>query len=92
MRPAVHQPQARRGFGVILITHNVNHAFPVGDRFTILDRGRAKGTFDRGQITAAEMLEQMAGGAELAYLRHELEDVAPGATEPPIPPPGPAPA
>ncbi len=30
-----------QGIGVILITHNINHAFPVGDRFTILDRGTA---------------------------------------------------
>ena len=32
--------QARaRGIAVILITHNVHHAYPIGDRFTILNRG-----------------------------------------------------
>ena len=30
-----------RGLGIILITHNVNHAYPVGERFVILDRGQA---------------------------------------------------
>ena len=61
------------GIGVILITHNVNHAFPVGDRFTILDRGRLRGSFARGEVTPGELLEHMGGGAELDQLHHELE-------------------
>jgi len=61
------------GIGVILITHNVNHAFPVGDRFTILDRGRLRGSFAKDEITPGELLEHMAGGSELEQLRHELE-------------------
>jgi len=70
--------QARdSGVGVILITHNVNHAYPVGDRFTILDRGQMRGTFDKKDLTPAELLEHMGGGAELDELRHELEQ--PGA-------------
>jgi simple sugar transport system ATP-binding protein len=76
--------QAREsGIGVILITHNVNHAFPVGDRFSILDRGRLKGTYDKANITPAELLEHMGGGAELDELRHELEAVTGGPPEPP---------
>ena len=32
--------QARaRGLGVVFITHNVHHAYPIGDRFTLLNRG-----------------------------------------------------
>jgi simple sugar transport system ATP-binding protein len=61
------------GIGVILITHNINHAYPVGDRFTILDRGRMRGTFNKADLTPAELLEHMGGGAELDELRHELE-------------------
>jgi simple sugar transport system ATP-binding protein len=76
--------QARdQGVGVIFISHNVNHAYPVGDRFAILDRGRSKGTFDKADLTPTQLLEHMGGGAELAALRHELEqplpDVSPGA-------------
>jgi simple sugar transport system ATP-binding protein len=68
--------QARaRGLGVILITHNPSHAFPVGDRFTILDRGRSVGTFARDAITPGELLELMGGGAELEDLTHELESL-----------------
>jgi simple sugar transport system ATP-binding protein len=78
--------QARdQGVGVILITHNVNHAYPVGDRFTILDRGRSKGTFEKSDLTMSELLEHMGGGAELKELQHELEGS--GVTiEPPVPP------
>ena len=65
--------QARdRGLGVIFITHNPHHAYPVGDRFVILNRGRSVGTFDKSQIDLAELVRQMAGGRELAELQHEL--------------------
>ena len=81
--------QARdTGVGVILITHNVNHAFPVGDRFTILDRGRSKGNFSKAELTPARLLEFMGGGAELAELRHELEGVEGVDLDPPLPPTG----
>jgi simple sugar transport system ATP-binding protein len=32
------------GIGVIFITHNVHHAYLIGDRFTVLERGRNTGT------------------------------------------------
>jgi simple sugar transport system ATP-binding protein len=65
--------QARdRGLGVVLITHNPHHAYPVGDRFLLLNRGRSIGCFDKADITLAELTRQMAGGAELEALEHEL--------------------
>src|SRR6185437_7837146 len=39
-----------RGLGVIFITHNVHHAFPVADTITLLNRGRSLGTFRKGEI------------------------------------------
>jgi simple sugar transport system ATP-binding protein len=63
---------ARRGLGVIFITHNPNHAYPVGDRFLILNRGRSLGNFAKEQITQDELTSLMAGGAELRELQHEL--------------------
>ena len=81
--------QAReQGIGVILITHNINHAFPIGDRFTILDRGTAKGTFAKAELTPAQLLEHMGGGAELEEIRHELEGVPGVELEPPASPTG----
>jgi simple sugar transport system ATP-binding protein len=66
--------QARdRGVGVIFITHNPHHAFPVGDHFVLLNRGRVMGDYAKGQVTREELVRQMAGGAELEELTHALE-------------------
>jgi simple sugar transport system ATP-binding protein len=65
--------QARdRGLGVIFITHNPHHAYPVGDRFVILNRGRILGDWRKGEITRDELIKNMSGGAELDALEHEL--------------------
>jgi simple sugar transport system ATP-binding protein len=66
--------QARdRGLGVVLITHNPHHAYPVGDRFLLLKRGRSLGDFAKEEISLDELTGLMAGGAELAELTHELK-------------------
>lgn len=66
--------QAReRGLGVIFITHNPHHAFPVGDRFVALNRGRLMGNWARDEITRDELVQTMAGGAELDQITHELQ-------------------
>jgi simple sugar transport system ATP-binding protein len=66
--------QAReRGLGVIFISHNPHHAYPVGDRFLLLKRGRSIGYYTKEEISLAELTAQMAGGAELDELAHELE-------------------
>jgi len=62
----------RRDLGVIFITHNPNHAWPVGDRFMILNRGKSLGDFAKEEITLPELTGLMAGGAELDELHHEL--------------------
>jgi simple sugar transport system ATP-binding protein len=74
--------QAReRGLGVIFITHNPHHAYPVGDRFLLLNRGRSLGYYEKSQITRDELTGLMAGGAELEQLSHELEGVGGVAAE-----------
>ena len=66
--------QARdRGLGVIFITHNPHHAYPVGDRFVILNRGRLMGDWRKSEISRDELVKQMSGGAELDALEHELQ-------------------
>jgi simple sugar transport system ATP-binding protein len=66
--------QARdRGLGVIFITHNPHHAYPVGDRFLLLKRGKSLGDFAKSEIALPELTRLMAGGAELEQLAHELE-------------------
>jgi simple sugar transport system ATP-binding protein len=65
--------QARdRGLGVIFITHNPHHAYPVGDRFVILNRGRLAGDWRKNEISRDELVKQMSGGAEIEALEHEL--------------------
>lgn len=68
--------QARaRGIAVILITHNPHHAYPIGDRFTILKRGHTLGTFTKDELPREEMIRMMSGGEELEQLEHELREV-----------------
>ncbi|HKF35994.1 MAG TPA: ATP-binding cassette domain-containing protein, partial [Ktedonobacteraceae bacterium] len=69
--------QARaRNLAVIFITHNPHHAYPVGDRFTILNRGRSYGTFAKSEISREELTGMMAGGEALEELSHELAEFA----------------
>jgi simple sugar transport system ATP-binding protein len=62
-----------QGVGVVFITHNVRHALAVGDRFTVLNRGKTLGTALKGEITHEELQDLMAGGQELATLDRSLE-------------------
>ena len=69
--------QARaRGLGVVFITHNVHHAWAVGDTFTILNRGRSYGTFTREATSREALLEMMSGGEALDELSVELGEMA----------------
>ena len=58
----------KTGIGIVFITHNVRHALAVGDRFTVLNRGKTLGTAQRGQITPEELQDMMAGGQEMVAL------------------------
>jgi simple sugar transport system ATP-binding protein len=62
-----------RGLGVIFITHNVQHALPIGDTFTILSRGRSAGTYSRFELDIEQLHRLMGGGEELTELARELE-------------------
>jgi len=60
------------GVGVVFISHNVRHALAVGDRFTVLNRGKTLGTATRGEISPEELQDLMAGGQELAKMEGSL--------------------
>jgi len=64
-----------RGLGVIFITHNPHHAYMVGDNFSVLRLGTMELSADRSQVSLEELTNHMAGGAELAALKHELAEV-----------------
>jgi len=67
-----------RGLGVVFITHNPHHAYPVGDRFVLLCRGRSMGDFPKAELALGELTAMMAGGTELESLVHELEGTSTG--------------
>ncbi|WP_432588248.1 ATP-binding cassette domain-containing protein [Streptomyces sp. HD1123-B1] len=64
-----------RGLGVIFITHNPHHAYMVGDHFSVLRLGALELNAAREDVTLEELTNHMAGGAELAALKHELAQV-----------------
>jgi simple sugar transport system ATP-binding protein len=69
--------QARaEGKGVIFITHNPHHAFPVGDRFVLLKRGKMMGSYRKAETSLEQLTSMMAGGEELEQLSHELQGLS----------------
>ena len=62
----------KTGIGIVFITHNVRHAMALGDRFTVLNRGKTLGTAARGEITPEALQDLMAGGQEMAALEGSL--------------------
>lgn len=53
-----------RGIGVVLITHNVQHAYPIGDTFVVLFLGRQLGTFKKSDLSETQLMRLMADKLE----------------------------
>lgn len=64
-----------RGISVVFITHNPHHAFLVGDRFYLLNRGKLVDKFERQNVDLDALTKAMAGGAELDALTQEIQQV-----------------
>ncbi|KUO06214.1 ATP-binding cassette domain-containing protein [Streptomyces caeruleatus] len=64
-----------KGLGVIFITHNPHHAYMVGDHFSVLRLGTMELNASRSEVSLEELTNHMAGGTELAALKHELSQV-----------------
>lgn len=56
---------AANGIGVVLITHNVQHAYPIGDTFVVLFLGRQLGTFRKSDLTELQLMRLMAGQTDV---------------------------
>jgi simple sugar transport system ATP-binding protein len=61
-----------RGIGVVFITHNVNHAFLIGDTFEVLKRGTDSITLAKQGLTQEMLFKHMAGGEEFTELAARL--------------------
>jgi simple sugar transport system ATP-binding protein len=63
-RVLTHVGNARdQGIGIVFISHNLSHAYEVGDRFVVLNRGSSYGEFERAQLTKDELQAMMEGRA-----------------------------
>jgi len=61
-RVLAHIKKARgHGIGIVFISHNLAHAWEVGDRFVVLNRGSSYGEFDRADLTIDELRGMMEG-------------------------------
>lgn len=55
----------QKGLAVIFITHNVRHAYALGDRFTVLQHGTTIGTYAKSEVDMGDLQNMMAGGKEI---------------------------
>jgi simple sugar transport system ATP-binding protein len=67
-----------RGLAVVFISHNIHHAYPVGDVFTLLNRGRREGTYRKAEISRDRVVAIMSGGEDLRALEGEIEALLTG--------------
>ena len=57
-----HIANARdQGIGIVFISHNLSHAYHVGDRFVVLNRGSSYGEFERERLTKEQLQAMMEG-------------------------------
>jgi simple sugar transport system ATP-binding protein len=49
------------GIGIVFISHNLAHAYEVGDRFVVLNRGTSYGEFERARLSRDELSAMMEG-------------------------------
>ncbi len=61
------------GLSIIFISHNPHHAYLVGDHFVVLNLGKVELDAGRHELSIDDLIQQMAGGAELEVLEHELK-------------------
>lgn len=62
----------KNGVGVVFVTRNARHALAVGDRFTVLNRGKTLAEAARGEISPEELRDMMVGGKEPAQPEESL--------------------
>ena len=57
-----HIRKARdQGIAIVFISHNLGHAWDVGDRFVVLNRGTSYGEFERAELSIEELRAMMEG-------------------------------
>lgn len=75
------------GIALLFATSDVQHAWAVADRFTVLYAGRPLGSFAKAQTSREELYRLMLGNQDFEELAHELGGRGWERIEPPPPPP-----
>jgi simple sugar transport system ATP-binding protein len=75
------------GIAVLFATSDVQHAWAVSDRFTVLYGGRPLGSFVWTQTSREELYRLMLGNQDFKELAHELGGKGWNRIQPPPPPP-----
>ncbi len=70
-----------QGLAVVFVTHNIHHAFPVGDTFTFLDHGRCVAMVEKSETSWQDVLALMGGGERLNQLKAEFSVTEPEAVD-----------
>ncbi len=65
---------AERGYGVVIISHNLHDIFEVSDRITVLRLGQQVAVLDRASTNQQEVVEAITAG-ELAHVPGMAEEV-----------------
>jgi D-xylose transport system ATP-binding protein len=60
-----------RGYGVLVISHNLADVFEVADRIVVLRLGRNAGVFDAHSDTGEEVVAAITGASDSAALERE---------------------
>ena len=62
---------ARSGGSIVFVTHKIGEVFEIGDRVTIMRKGKVVGTFDVSEVTADRLTELMFGRRIVVDVPHE---------------------
>ncbi len=62
-----------KGVGVVFVTHNPYHAYPVGDHFVVLRRGKVVADVTKEELSLEQLTQLMAGGEGLQRLTDDIE-------------------
>jgi simple sugar transport system ATP-binding protein len=71
----IKRVKARGDIAIIFITHNEIHSKLIADRFTFLALGKVIGAGTAESLAGEDIRKLMAGGAEMADLEQELENI-----------------
>jgi len=67
---------ARKGIGIVYISHHLSEVFAISDRVTVLRDGHCIGTTNTSETTQAQVVNQMLGGAPPAPIDKSVRNTA----------------